>query len=135
MPLRRDFYTHEEWKPLRSDPTVSPFAAGDTLIYQAAWTGDLFREMAFVIRVMCQDTHPELVAAWRDIIAAGHPPQAMAVLQDLSAIDYEQTAGPIKAALNSKNKVDELTLAEKLGGHFREQYRRAGELARAARQP
>jgi iron(III) transport system substrate-binding protein len=135
MPVRRDFYTHEEWQSLRSDPGVSPFADGDTLIYQPAWTADLFHELAFVIRVMCQDTHPELVAAWRDIIAAGNAPEAMAALQDLSAIDYEQAGGAIKAALNSKNKVDELTLAEKLAGHFRDQYRRAGELARAARHP
>jgi len=135
MPVRRDFYAHPEWQPLRSDPSVSPFAGGDTLTYQSAWTGDLFHELAFIIRVMALDPHPELVAAWRDIIAAGRPPEAMAALQDLSAIDYGQAGGAIKAALNSKNKVDELVLAEKLAGHFREQYRRAGELARAARRP
>ncbi len=135
MALRRDFYAHEEWKPLRSDPAVSPFADGDTLIYQSAWTGGLFHELAFVVRVMCQDTHPELVAAWRDIIAAGQPPNAMAVLQDLSAIDYAQSEGAIKAALNSKDKVDELRLAEKLASHFREQYQRAAALARGSHHP
>jgi iron(III) transport system substrate-binding protein len=133
LPLRRDFYAHPEWKALRSDPEVSPFADEDRLTYHPAWTGAIFHEMAFVIRVMCLDVHPELASAWREIIAAGRPPEAMAVLQELSAVDYDKVRGEITAALNSRNKVDELTLAETLGRHFREQYRRAGELARTAR--
>lgn len=132
MPVRRDFYDHGDWKPLRSDPEVSPFAEADQLVYHAGWTGGLFREMAFVIRVMCLDAHPELVAAWRAVIAAGRPAGAMAVLQEMSAVDYDQAGGVIKAALNSKDKVEELKLAQTLGRHFREQYRRAAEIARAS---
>ena len=93
MPVRRDFYAREDWKPFRSDPEVSPFEDKNQLIYHAAWTDGLFRELAFIIRVMCQDTHPELARAWRAIIAAGKPPQAMAVLQDMSAVDYDKAAG------------------------------------------
>src|SRR5664279_3234155 len=37
MPVRRDFYVHEDWKPFRSDPEVSPFAEKNQLIYHAAW--------------------------------------------------------------------------------------------------
>jgi hypothetical protein len=34
--------------------------------------------------------------------------------------------------LNSKDKVDEVRLANELGAHFRAQYHRAEEIARAA---
>ena len=62
--MRKDFYAHAEWKPLRSDPHDDPFNDPDPLIYRPKWTSDIFREMAFAIRVMCQDTHLELAAAW-----------------------------------------------------------------------
>lgn len=133
LPVRRDFYTNQEWLGLRSDPEVQPFAEEDQLIYHPAWTGGIFREMAFIIRVMCLDTHPDLVRAWRAVIAAGKPPEAMAALQDVSAVDYEATLGRVKQALTSKNKVDEIRLANELGANFRAQYRRAAELARAGR--
>ena len=133
LPVRRDFYAREDWKPWRSDPEVSPFQEENRLIYHSAWTDGLFRELAFIIRVVCQDPHQELVSAWRAIIAAGKPAEAMAVLQDMSAVSYEKAAGEIKTALNSKNKVDEVALAGRLARKFREQYARAAELARAKR--
>ncbi|MBI2518399.1 MAG: extracellular solute-binding protein [Opitutae bacterium] len=134
LPVRRDFYTHEEWKTRRSDPDAEPFDDGhDQLVYRPEWTGGIFREMAFVIRVMCLDTHPELAAAWRDIIRAGQPSAALAALGDLSMVSYDQMGTRIKQALNSKNKVDEIKLANELANQFRHQYLKAGELARAAK--
>ena len=130
MPVRCDFYSHEEWKPFRSDPEVSPFAEKDQLVYHTTWTAGLFREQAFIIRIMCQDLHPELVSAWRQIIAAGMPPAAMEALQDLSAEDYDKAAGEIKAALNSRNRIDEIVLARRLGAIFKDHYQRAEDLAR-----
>jgi iron(III) transport system substrate-binding protein len=133
LPVRRDFYRNEEFKALRSDPEDAPFAVQEQLIYRTAWTGNLFREMSFVIRVMCLDTHQELSSAWRAIIAAGMPAEAMAMMQDLSAVDYAAASGRIRAAINSKNKADEIRLAKELGETFRAQYRRAEELAKAGR--
>ena len=130
MPVRSDFYGHPEWNSFRSDPDVSPFTEKNQLIYHARWTDGLFLELAFIIRVMCQDAHPELAAAWRSVVAAGRPPAAMAALQDMSAVDYDKAAGEIKAALGSRNKVDEVVLARRLGKLFREQYQRAEDLAR-----
>jgi ABC-type Fe3+ transport system substrate-binding protein len=131
LPIRRDFYAEEKFKPDRSDPEINPYAEANPLVYNAAWTGGIFREMAFVIRVMCQDTHPDLVEAWRDIIKAGMPADALAAMGDLTAVSYDQMNGRIKQALNSKNKVDEVRLARELAGTFRQQYRRAAELARS----
>ena len=130
-PVRRDFYTHQEWKTYRSDPEDSPFDQRQPLIYRDAWTGRIFREMAFIIRVMCQDTHGELNAAWRAITAASEPKksEALAVLQDLSAVDYDRTANQIRARLGARNKVDEIRVAQELADFFRANYARAEAIA------
>ena len=129
LPVRRDFYTPEN-AVYRSDPEDLPYAGGEQLIYRAQWTGFLFREMSLVIRIMGFDTHNELVAAWTAINEAGQPPEAMAVLQDMSAVDYDTAQGLIKEVIGARNKVRELELAKELAGHFRQQYRRAAEIAR-----
>jgi len=133
LPIRRDFYA-ADFDKYRSDPDVNPYAGANPLIYNGAWTGgDTFRAMAFIIRVMCLDTHTELVAAWKEIIAAGMPADALAVMGDMSVVAYPQLRERIVPALTSKNKVDEIRLASELAGQFRAQYRKAAELARAAR--
>jgi hypothetical protein len=74
-----------------------------------------------------------MTSAWKEIIAAGRPPEAMAMFTDLSAVSYAESMGRIKEALRAKDKVEELRLANELGEKFRAQYRRAAELARAGR--
>ncbi len=135
MPVRRDFYADAALLPLRSDPEDSPFEQRDPLVYREAWTGRLFRELAFVIRVMCQDTHDELGRAWRAIQAAPAAARApaLAELQALDFVGYAQANGAIKRALTSKQKVDEVRLASELAAEFRARYARAEALARAAR--
>ncbi len=132
LPVRRDFYDHDEWRGLRSDPDVAPYTEKEQLIYHGAWTGRIFSDMAFVIRVMCQDTHPELVQAWRAIIAAPEPAKARALeaLQDLSVVDYDRIGREIHQARTSKNKVDEIKIANELGAAFRRNYARAEVIAR-----
>jgi ABC-type Fe3+ transport system substrate-binding protein len=133
LPVRRDFYTLPGIAELRSDPDENPYGPQDRLIYQSERTGRLFREMAFVIRVMCLDTQPELKQAWQALIAAGMPAEALAVFQELTAVDYAATQGRIRSALRASNKVDELLLAKELAQKFRAQYQRTVELAEAAR--
>ncbi len=132
LPARRDFYAHSEWKPLRSDPDANPFADPDPLVYRPEWTSHLFRELAFVARVMCLDAHTELASAWRAINAApvDRRARAMAVLQEIQAVDYVAVNGRIRATLASKDKVDEVRLASELGAKFRAQYRDAEAIAR-----
>lgn len=131
IPLRKDFYAHAEWREFRSDPEAMPFDPREQLVYRYEWTGGIFREMAFIIRVMCEDTHSELVDAWRAIISAPEPARtrARAELQDLSAVTYERTAAEIKSALGSKNKVDEIRMANRLAADFRQHYQRAKAIA------
>ena len=132
LPVRRDFYDHTEWKPLRSDPAASPFADPSPLVYRPEWTAHLFRELAFVARVVCLDSHRELADAWRAINRAPEPLRRRALLHlgDLSAVDYDQVNGVIRRTLNSRNKVDEVRLASALGDRFRRQYREAAAIAR-----
>jgi iron(III) transport system substrate-binding protein len=129
LPVRKDFYEIAGIDALRSDPEEKPYAPQERLVYQPQWTGRLFREMAFVIRVMCLDTQPELKKAWQALIAAGMPADALAEFQNLAAVDYAAASGRIRAALRSKNKVDEIHLANELGNQFRAQYLRTVELA------
>jgi ABC-type Fe3+ transport system substrate-binding protein len=131
LPVRRDFYQHPEFLQLCSDPDANPYDVTDQLIYRRAWTGAIFREMSFVIRVMAMDTHADLTRAWRAIIAAGMPADALAVLQDMSAVDLAATNGRIKQALTAKDKTEELKLSRELGEAFRAQYRRAETLAKS----
>ncbi len=133
LPVRRDFYGHREWRPYRSDPEVDPYSQKELLVHHDEWTVQLFQEMSFAIRVMTLDTHPELVRAWRAIIAAPEPARSrgLAVLQDVSAVDYDQAMGRIKRGLGSKNQVDAVSLARELAEEFRANYRRAERIARA----
>ena len=133
LPVRRDAYGLPGEETLRSDPAENPYALEDPLVYRPEWTGGLFGELRFILRVMCLDGHPELVAAWREIAAAGGPPEALAAMRELSRVDYAAAMGPIKAALRDKDKVAELRLARELGAYFRANYARAAELARAGR--
>jgi len=130
LPIRRDFYGQAGLRALISDPDAAPYAAGTATEFHPEWTGGLMREMAFVVRVMCQDTHDELMAAWRTVIAAGMPHDAVAVLSDLSSVGYDETSGRIKAVLAARNQVEEVRLARELADHFRAQYRLAESLAK-----
>jgi iron(III) transport system substrate-binding protein len=131
LPVRKDFYAQAALKPLRSDPEEDPFSQGDQLVYRSEWTSSLFNEMSFIIRIMCSDTHAELTQAWRAIIAAPEPrkARALAVLQDLSAVDYARTGGAIKQGLGAKDKSIGIRLAAELGESFRRNYEKAEAIA------
>ncbi len=121
-----------EFRPLRSDPEVDPYALAKTFTYHSAWTGPLFTPISFTFRVMCIDTHDELAAAWRALIAAHFPPEATAAFEDVSAVDYAIASGRMREALGG-DKIKEVQLAKELADHFRQQYRHAANLARADR--
>ncbi len=134
LPVRRDFYSLPDWPRYTSDPGIDPYSQRTVLVPRDAWTRDLWYSMRFIIRVMTEDTHPELVSAWRAIIAAPEPARsrALAVLQDVSVVDYDQALGRIRKGVRSRNQVDSVVLARDIDGVFRENYRRAERIARGA---
>jgi ABC-type Fe3+ transport system substrate-binding protein len=128
LPVRKELYS-AEYTPFRSDPTVFPYEEAKAFTYHDAWTGPLFSALRFVIRVSCIDSHEEQAAAWRALIAAKFPPQAMAAFMDISKIDFVAARDVIKPALKGSTPLKEVQLARELGDHFRAQYRHARQLA------
>lgn len=133
LPILPELYA-PEYASFRSDPEVDPFAwAKETPPYHPEWTASLFRSIGFVIQAMTIDPHEELCEAWRALIEAGFPPQATALFDDVSAVDYAKVTAEIKPALNSAQKIDQARLAKKLCDQFREQYQQVTALARAGK--
>ncbi len=132
LPIRPEMYAAEHQQFL-ADPGVNPFEEGGKFTYRPAWTGQLFRALSFIIRVMCQDPHDELKEAWAEVVRADYPAEAMSVLFDVSEVNYAAADGRIRTALNSSDKIEEVRLAKELSTHFRDQYRRAAALARGAK--
>jgi iron(III) transport system substrate-binding protein len=118
-----------ELRQFRSDPGVDPYALAKTFAYHAEWTGPLFRPIAFIVRVMCIDSHDELTAAWGELRAARFPPAAMATFEDVRAVSYSAASQKIRQAL-SGDKIQEVKLANELADRFRNQYNLAAKQAR-----
>ncbi len=132
LPIRHELYA-PEFASFRSDPTVYPYTDAQNFIYHPAWTGPLFNPIRFIVRVMCVDSHDEARDAMAALIAAKFPPRAMAAFEDVSAVSYEQAGGRIKNTLHSPDPLASVRMAKELSEHFRAQYRKARELARAGK--
>jgi hypothetical protein len=113
---------------LRSDPEINPYELAKKFTYHDQWTGPLFRQIAFVFRVMCIDPHEDLQSAWDALARAQFPGGAMNVFQDVSAVDYAVTTGRMRDALGG-DKIREVQLARELADRFRAQYARARKMA------
>lgn len=138
LPMLPSLYA-EEFRPMRSDPDVLPYVAAKDFTYDAKRTGSLFGSIAFIVRVMCVDTHPELIKAWGALITAqkingSFPPEALAAFQEVGAVDYAAAKGRIKEALaKDAPKIRQVQLAKELSDQFRANYLKAAELARLGR--
>lgn len=128
LPVLPELYA-PEFARFRSDPDVDPYRDAK-LNYRAEWTGSLLRTIGFVVRTMCIDSHEELRNAWEALAAAKFPPEATTLFDDVTAVGYPAATGPLKTALGSAQKIDQVRLARVLGDQFRAQYRRVAELAR-----
>lgn len=132
LPIVPHLYDHA-FDVYRADPDELPYEAARDFVYHRAWTGPLYGALNFVVRAMCVDPEPELEEAHRALIAAHFPPEATALFDDVSAVDYATVAGPLRAALQSPDPLDEARWSIRLVTGFREQYRRVTALARAGR--
>ena len=129
LPVRKELYA-PEYTAFRSDPDVFPYQEASSFTYHDAWTGSLFSALRFIIRVTCIDSHDEQSRAWKALIAANFPPQATATFTDVSAVSYTVTRDQIKATLRGATPLAEVEMTRNLGNHFRDQYRRAEQLAK-----
>lgn len=128
-----------QYAALRSDPNVDPFRdvrsgrPGEAFVYRPEWTAPLFRTLGLAIQTMCIDSQEELRCAWTALIAAKFPPQATALFDDVTAVDYTTAMRKLRPVLSASNKIDQVHLAKTLCDGFRDQYHRVGELARAGK--
>lgn len=136
-PIRRDLYA-PEFAEYRSDATVLPYEETEGFVYEPAWTGRLFTPLRFIVRAAFIDPGDELRSAWGAIIQAREEGRtadadaALAVLTNLSAIDYEQASTTINEALG-QGALARLDLLNQLSSHFREQYKRAQQIAQGGK--
>src|SRR5262249_43334793 len=98
----------------RADPDDHPYEEARDFVYHRAWTGPLYGALAFVVRAMCVDPERELQDAYAALARAGFPPEATALFDDVSAVDYATVAGPLRAALQSVDPMDEARWAIRL---------------------
>ena len=115
----------------RADPDENPYDEERAFVYRPEWTAPLFSAIALVVRVACIDPDSELDAAWRALAEAHFPPQATAAFDDLTLVDYDTVAGPLRAALQSADPLAEANWTIRLVEHHRALYRRVQALAEA----
>jgi ABC-type Fe3+ transport system substrate-binding protein len=132
LPIVPRLYDHA-FDAYRADPDDNPYEQARDFVYHRAWTGPLYSALAFVVRVMCVDPERELQEAYDALARAGFPREAATLFDDVSAVDYSKVSGPLRAALQSADPMDEARWTIRLVRDFRAQYRRVTALARANR--
>lgn len=129
LPVRKDLY-REPYLSEMVDGAVMPYEVASEFIYDYELTGRHFTPLRDIIRAMCIDSHDELKTAWAALVEAGFPEDAMARFHDLDPVGYEVTLSEIKKTQKSGDKVAVVRMMNRLGSHFRENYREATRLAR-----
>lgn len=129
LPVRHDLYTPDNIA-MMSDGHEAPFEKAQAFTYHPERTAALFNTIRFLVRVICVDSHEELHASWKTIIDHGMPERAIQVLEDLTRVKYEAATGNIAKILAARDKVQETRLARELGDAFRNQFIKAGRMAR-----
>lgn len=114
----------------RADPDENPYARGQALVYHQAWTGQLFSAIALVVRTMCVDPDAELREAYAALAAAHFPPRATALFDDVALVDYDTVSGPLRAALQAADPLQEARWSVRLVQEHRALYRRVTALAK-----
>ncbi len=127
--IRPDMYT-PEFLPHMSDPNYLPYERAADFYYHSEWTGPLFSEIRFLIRVMCLDLHPELKAAWKAIVENDFPEDATKLFDDVSILDYDLVQEKYAPLIGSGDPETEVALARELGAAFRKQFEEVLSLVR-----
>jgi iron(III) transport system substrate-binding protein len=129
-PIRRDIYSAEVLAH-STMPEANPYEDGGNFTYDRALTGKSFNTLRQLVRVMCIDSHEEMKRAWREIVAAGMPADALAVFHDVSIMPYSK-GGEGDPMFDKAGALEASEYAAELGEWFRANYRRAEALARAS---
>lgn len=126
-PIRRDVYLAETLAHTTM-PDVMPYEDKGNFTYDPALTGSVFNTLRQLVKAMCIDSHEELKDAWKAIIDAGMPADALAAMHDVSKVTYE-IAGKGDPGLDSKDSMIQAKRMTELGEWFRKNYREARRIA------
>jgi len=129
LPILPRLYDHA-FDAERADPDENPYEEAHAFVYRPAWTSPLFAAIALVVRTMCVDPDDELRDAYGALVAAHFPPRATALFDDVTLVDYDTVNGPLRAALQASDPLDEARWTIRLVEHHRALYRRVAALAR-----
>lgn len=130
-PIRRDVYT-PEFLEHSTMPDADPYHDPGNFTYRRELTGAAFNTLRQLVKVMCIDSHEEMKSAWRAIVDAGMPADALAVFSDVSMLSYA-AAGKGDPGLDHADPLKAAERAAELGEWFRGNYRRAEAIARQSR--
>jgi ABC-type Fe3+ transport system substrate-binding protein len=129
-PIRRDVYTPE--RLAASTLTgVRPYDDPGNFTYDQKLTGRAFNTLRQLVKVMCIDSHEEMKEAWRALRDAGMPADALAVFSDVSIMPYA-TGGQGDPRFDGSDALRTAENAARIGEWFRDNYRRARDMARAS---
>lgn len=128
LPVRLDFYSEANRKYM-TDAGTEPLTTAQAFTYHPEWTNQLFGVIRFLVKVMCVETHDELTRTWTVLASQNFPPRATEVFADSKMLNYH-LAQELAALLAKKDKVAEARKARELSTAFRNQYRRAYDMAK-----
>ncbi|MBT8036615.1 MAG: extracellular solute-binding protein [Verrucomicrobiae bacterium] len=128
MPVRRDVYTEENMQNF-SDP-INPYEETGGFVYRRELTGEGFKSIQCIIRVMCLDLHDEMKVAWEKLFDAGMPERATKVFSDTTLVSYQNAMGDIRRKLRDGSKLEAAHMEVFLERYFRKNYKLAGKLAK-----
>jgi hypothetical protein len=129
LPILPRLYDHA-FDAARADPDENPYEEARGFVYRPAWTSRLFSAIALVVKTMCVDPDAELRAAYEALAAARFPPRASALFDDVTLVDYDTVDGPMRAALQAADPLEEARWTIRLVEQHRALYRRVAALAR-----
>ena len=125
-PVRRDLNLPRAGEP---GGWADVYSAGPHLVYRPELTAKSFNSLRRIVRAMCIDSHEELREAWSAIIAAGMPPEALAILTDMSSLPY-RAGGAGDPLLDNTDPLVVAHRMRELADGFRANYLRAAKVAR-----
>ena len=129
LPIRKDLY-QEPYLAMMTDSEAMPYEVADRFYYDSKLTGHLFTPLRNIIRVMSIDSHEEMKRAWAALEKAGFPEEASRVFYDISPVSYALAGSEIRGTLKSGDKVKAVRMTNRLGAHFRENYKKVERMCR-----
>jgi ABC-type Fe3+ transport system substrate-binding protein len=128
-PIRCDMYTPEILAH-STMPGINPYEDVGNLTYQRELTGAAFNTLRHLVKVMCIDSHEEMKSAWRALIEANMPDDALAVFSDVSIISHEvgRKGDP---SFDGSDPLQTAAHAARIGEWFRANYRKAEAMAKS----